>query len=149
MKAIPTYLCNNILVRGMEENVPITPMKLQKLMYYTCREYVHRTGESPISERFEVWRYGPVLPSVYGEFRSFGKMPITEYAKDADGKSRKISESRNPVLARVLDDVWRRFRHYSGPQLSAMTHLEGSGWRRARMDNREFITVEDMANDNT
>ena len=88
MKALATNLCNNILVRGKEENISITPMKLQKLMYFVCRDYVQATGESPIAEPFEVWKYGPVLPSVYGEFRTFGSKPITEFAKDAMGCAR-------------------------------------------------------------
>ena len=149
MKAVATNLCNNILVRGQEENIEITPMKLQKLMYYVCRDYVRKTGESPINEQFEVWKYGPVLSSVYGEFKAFGAKPITEYAKDAAGESRKVSESKNPILAGVLDVVWAKFKRLTGPELSVMTHQEGSGWYRAYMDNRDLITVEDMANDRT
>lgn len=148
-KALATNLCNNILVRGSTQKIPITPMKLQKLMYYVCRDYVHATGDTPITELFEVWKYGPVLPSVYGQFQSFRATPITEYAKDAMGRSRKVSESKNPVLAQILDVVWAKYKRYSGPDLSELTHRPGSGWYTAYMEDREIITVEDMANDNT
>lgn len=149
MKAVATNLCNNILVRGQDDNILITPMKLQKLMYFSCREYVHKTGESPINELFEVWKYGPVLPSVYNAFSVFGAKPITEYAKDAAGKSRKVSESKNPILAQVLDITWAKYKRFTAVQLSSMTHKKGSGWYRAYTDNRELITVEDMRNDYT
>lgn len=149
MKALATNLCNNILLRGMAEEIEITPMKLQKLMYFVCRDYVHVTGDMPIGEQFEVWKYGPVIPSVYGEFRSFGSRPITEFAKDAMGRSKKVSESKNPILAQVLDVAWAKYKRFTAVHLSAMTHKEGSGWYRAYMDHRDKITVEDMINDRT
>lgn len=122
-------------------------MKLQKLLYYVCRDYAQRTGDTPITELFEVWKYGPVLPSVYGQFQSFRADPITEYAKDAMGRSKKVSEDKNPVLAEVLDIVWAKYKRYSGRQLSAMIHEKNSGWYAAYVQSRTIITVEDMIHD--
>lgn len=147
MKAMATDLCNNILFRGKQDGIQVTPMKLQKLMYYVCRDYVKVTGQMPISEEFEVWQYGPVLPSVYAEFKTFGSKPITAYAKDASGRSYKVSEGENPILAEVLDVVWAKHKRKSGVQLSEMTHGSGSGWVTAFLEGREKITVEDMMND--
>lgn len=149
MKAMATDLCNNILLRGKRDNVSISPMKLQKLMYYVCRDYVKETNQMPINELFEVWQYGPVLPSVYGEFKSFGSNPITSYAKDATGRSYKVNEEENPILASTIEIVWAKNKHLSGIQLSAKTHQPNSGWYRAYMGHREQITLEDMRNDNS
>ncbi len=149
MKAASIVLCNNILRRGIDDNIAITPMKLQKLMYYVCRDYVHTTGQMPIGEEFEVWQYGPVLPSVYAEFKSFGARPITCYAKDANGEACQVSEKKNPVLTKVLDRVWAEYKNFSGIELSQKTHQKGSGWYRAYLENREKISLEDMRNDST
>jgi uncharacterized phage-associated protein len=59
----------------------VTSMKLQKLLYFACRDYLKKTGRELIPEKFAVWQYGPVLVSVYNQFQSFGSKPITEYAK--------------------------------------------------------------------
>lgn len=149
MKASSTDLCNNILLRGKRDNISVSPMKLQKLMYYVCRDYAKETGQIPINERFEVWQYGPVLPSLYGEFKSFGSRPITSLAKDAAGRSYRVNEKSNPVLASVLDIVWARYRFLSGIELSKKTHQSNSGWYRAYMAHRGQITLEDMLNDNS
>lgn len=149
MKALATDLCNNILYRGNIENIPISPMKLQKLLYFVCRDYLAETGQMPISEDFEVWQYGPVLQSVYGEFKSFGSNPIKEYAKDASGKSYKVNEEDNPILERVINVVWAKYKKMTGIQLSELTHTQGSGWYRAFMDGRDKISREDMVNDRT
>lgn len=149
LKALATNLCNNILVRGRREGIPITPMKLQKLMYYVCRDYAKETGESPITEDFEVWQYGPVLPSVYGEFKAFGSNPISEYAKDAEGNAFQVNEAGNPILSRIIDVVWAKYKRLSGIALSKKTHQSGSGWYTAYMNNLQKISVEDMINDRT
>ena len=149
MRALATVLCNNILQRGEQEGIDISPMKLQKLLYFVCRDYVRETGQMPISEDFEVWQYGPVLPSVYGEFKTFGARPITCYAKDASGRSYKVSERDNPTLARVIDVVWAKYKNFSGIDLSKKTHQSGSGWYCAYMAGREKISLEDLKNDGT
>ena len=132
MKAIATNLCNNFISRSLEDGVPVTPMKLQRLMYFLCRDYL---------------QYGPVLPSLQGQFAAFGSNPIDRFAQDALGNAKKASESKNPILAEILDVVWAKYRRYTGRQLSELTHQRGSGWYRAYMDARTFISVEDMAAD--
>lgn len=149
MKAAATVLCNNILARGRKEKIKISPMKLQKLMYYVCCGYVQQTGELPISELFEVWQYGPVLPSVYEEFKAFHANPIKCYATDAQGTAHIVSERDNPILHSVLCSVWEKHKMKSGIELSKMTHQPNSGWYIAYQEGRENISLEDMKNDKT
>ena len=40
-----SVVCNNILTRAFQENIPVSPMKLQKLMYFVSCEYVKATGK--------------------------------------------------------------------------------------------------------
>ena len=93
-----SVVCNNILTRAFQENIPVSPMKLQKLMYFVSCEYVKATGKDLLSENFGVWQYGPVLPSLYDEFKSFHDQPITKYATDADGVPYAINEDTAPHL---------------------------------------------------
>ena len=77
-----TVVCNNILKRAFSESVAVSPMKLQKLLYFVSCEYVKATGNDLFSEDFGVWQYGPVLPTVYDEFKSFKSTPINKYATE-------------------------------------------------------------------
>lgn len=149
MRATPTVLCNNILLRSMNDRERISPMKLQKLMYFVCRDYAKKYHLSPITESFEVWQYGPVLPSVYFEFKAFGANPITEFARDALGNAYIVSEKDNPELAEVIDAVWCKYRSKTGIELSRITHRAQSGWYRAYSERRHYITEEDMRRDST
>jgi len=149
MRASATVLSNNILIRAKRDNIKITPMKLQKLLYYTCVKYVKETGELPISEHFEVWKYGPVIPAVYSEFRPFGSSAITSYSKNAKGKSKMVDEDCNPILSSCIDYVWRKYKNLTGIELSKKTHQEGSGWFSAFQKDNATISKEEMQKDGT
>lgn len=147
MHASPLTLCNNVLRRGFAECIPITPMKLQKLMYFICRDYLQCTGDELISENFGVWQYGPVLLTVYDEFKSYRAGPITNYAKTAEGKAYQIDEDDNPILSRIIDSVWEKYRGLSAVELSNLTHSDTSGWSAAFARNSPKISNEDMMDD--
>jgi uncharacterized phage-associated protein len=121
----------------------------QKLMYYVCRDYLHKTGQELISESFGVWQYGPVLVTIYDEFKSFRSRPINSYAKDADCKSFMLDENSDSILAQTLDDIWEKYKFISAIDLSKMTHRDGSGWSSAFQRGDSKITKEDMINDRT
>ncbi len=147
MALSPTIVCNNILKRAFDQNVPVTPMKLQKLLYFASCEYVKNTGNELLSEDFCVWQYGPVLPTVYAEFKSFHSTKITKYAKNADGNSFAYDESTAPNLKRALDQVWESFKGKTGIELSEITHEDGSGWSSAYSKQQIKISKDEMKND--
>ena len=102
MKAVATVLSNNILFRAKKDHIPVTPMKLQKLLYYVCVKYVQDTGTTPIAEPFLVWKYGPVAPSVYAEFKSYGSKPIKSYDDLPALSTRSIFFAILPAAAYAL-----------------------------------------------
>ena len=149
MPMTPTIVCNNILKRAFEDGISVSPMKLQKLMYFVSCEYAKATGTNLLTEDFCVWQYGPVLPSIYTEFKGFGSSSITSYAKDANGDSYAIDEASAPNLREAINRVWRAFQNYNGIELSRITHQNGSGWTSAYDQQREKITLDDMKADHT
>lgn len=142
-------LANTILRMGNEENISISPMKLQKLMYFVCAEYARRTGETLISESFCVWQYGPVLTSIYDEFKSFHGNPIDRYAKNSDGKSYALNRHSLEDVYDVIDDIWNEYSGFTAMELSRRTHTDGSGWSRAYERHSSVITLNDMIEDDT
>ncbi len=149
MPMAPTVVCNNVLCRAFEEKISVSPMKLQKLLYFIACEYQKRTDTPLFSESFEVWKYGPVLPSVYSEFKSFGKESISSYAKDAKGISYIIDENSSPALKLSIDFVWQGFKSWDAIALSQITHTEGSAWSKAFDAYRSTIDTNDMKEDCT
>ena len=100
-----------------EEEFDITPMKLQKLLYY-CQGYsLALTGKPMFEEEIEAWQYGPVVPFVYREYQAYGgrKIPLRVL-----GDVRDIDD----VAASIARLVVREKGNMSGIALANMTHGE-------------------------
>ena len=91
-------VANNILKRGFTENIDISPMKLQKLVYLVYKKYYHDTGMLLFGDAFEVWKYGPVVRSIYDEFKDFGGNAIRRYRKESNGKILAVDEKNAPAF---------------------------------------------------
>jgi uncharacterized phage-associated protein len=141
----PVEISNNLLKRAFDEDVEVSPMKLQKLLYFTASEYAKRTQRPLLDGYFQKWAYGPVVRSVYDEFRSFGGRPIRSYGKDAQGKAYLVSEASDKDLKASVNDVWRAAKEMSAVRLSRITHLPDSAW--AKTSDNAPISEEDIRND--
>ena len=137
-------VANNILRRAFDEDIDVTPMKLQKLIFFTYCEYLKKTKKPLFAERFGVWRYGPVLESVYSEFKQYRANHIDKFAKDCDGKVFVANESNDRQLKSALDAVWDKYKDYDGIALSKITHQRDSAWYKALEDGREYIDDSDI-----
>ena len=93
----------------------ITPMKLQKLLYYVFAwSLVAKTKF--LDAKFEKWDFGPVNPEVYYHFTSIGKNSIP------CNKAEKIDLS--DIQKKFVDFVVCNYIKYDAVTLSAMTHKD-------------------------
>lgn len=106
----------------------VTPLMLQKLLYFIQGIYSVLYGRPIFAEDCEAWIHGPVYPEVYNLFRDFKYNPI-EDARFAvlDGTAKKLTEEEKKVIDLVLDT----FGVYGGKTLERITHSERP-WREAR-----------------
>ncbi|RRD38452.1 DUF4065 domain-containing protein [Leptotrichia sp. OH3620_COT-345] len=137
-------IANNFLERAFAENISISPMKMQKLIYILYKEYLRRTGRALFSERFEAWQYGPVLPNVYSEFKGYKSGAIKNFALDADNSITKVKMVPGSDFFNVFNEVWHEYAGYSGVELSRFTHQEHGAWERAINDNTFILKDENI-----
>ncbi len=136
-------VANWFLARAEAEGKTLDPMKLQKLIYFAHGWALALSDVPLISERPQAWEFGPVIPVVYHEFKSFGRKPIrgrgvafdwSAYT-DANGLfDLPVIEPEiegDPDAEALLDRIWAVYGDLSGIQLSNMTHLPGGAWHRA------------------
>ena len=57
----PELVANSILVRAFRDNIPVSPMKLQKLLFFVTCLYQRNTSVRLLTESFQPWKYGPVV----------------------------------------------------------------------------------------
>ncbi len=141
----PLVFANNFIKRSLETGISVSPMKMQKLLYFLYARFYANHNIPLFSDQFEKWPYGPVLSEVYTEFKAFGSRPIDEFYINSGGEAR-VADENNPLFLSCFNEVWDRFGPLSGIDLSKLTHQEGSAWcKTERMGS--FLKAEDIAND--
>lgn len=142
-------VCNSILKRAFDEHISVSPMKMQKILYFIYRDYLQRTHQKLFGDNFQTWKYGPVVTSVYDEFKSFGASAITRFAKDANGQSLIVREDVVPDIAASITSMWALCKGKTGVDLSKITHEQGSAWWNAWATNCGVLCDEDIMKDET
>lgn len=138
-------VANNFIQKGKKDKIDITPLKLQKLVYFLYKEYLKNTGKQLFSERFETWKYGPVIPSIYSEFNSYGDLPIKTFSQDSKGISYIVTETGK--FKEAIEHVWSLYKNYSAFDLSLLTHKPDTAWSKAKEECRQYLKDEDIKNE--
>ena len=103
----PTLAVANFFIeKSKASGVPVDPLKLQKLIYFAHGWHLAVTGEPLLDENVEAWPYGPVVPTVYHEFKKDGNSTIAGPATIFDGKEWVIPRITDPSALSVLEKVW-------------------------------------------
>ncbi len=130
-------IANFFLELAQQEGSPVTPMKLQKLVYYAHGWFAGHTGKPLIDETIEAWQYGPVIESLYHEFKRYGAQPIKSLATELDPADFELAVVPSPSeesVRKFLTSVWTSYSKFTGIALSQMTHAAGSPWDIAWKD---------------
>lgn len=136
-------VANFFLDLAAANNQTIDPMKLQKLVYYAHGWHAGYTGQPLINESVEAWPYGPVIPSLYHEFKQFGSGQIQRKATEFDGQGFRIVEApEDPSIRRFLQNVWNSYGQYSGITLSEFTHAADGPWWAVRQSSAGMRSVD-------
>lgn len=134
----PNLIANFFIKKSLDTGIPVTPMKLLKLVYIAHGWYLALSGEDLINEGVQAWKFGPVIPSVYHKFKIYGNDKVTatvQYDTPAwstspfeRGLDLSDMSSISDVDKKFLERIWDVYGKYSGIELSNMTHQENTPW---------------------
>ena len=142
----PNHIANAFLLKAKNEGVnDVDALKIQKLTY-NLNGFSLAIDDCPIvGERFQAWPYGPVLATLYHQFKKYGRGPIAGWAFDEGSKDQAFRPSdRDRHFYDLLEAVWDRYRAFSGLQLSALTHAEGTPWSLARKRGDDYLNNDEI-----
>lgn len=132
MTYTPQDIANFFLDKGEEQGVPISAMKLQKLVYIAYGWYLALTGTRLFEEHIEAWQHGPVIPSLYHEFKRFRGSPIDGRATIYDFDSNDLNipgvDQGDEDTLSILGRVWDIYHPFGGWALREKTHQAGTPW---------------------
>ena len=120
------HVANYLLRLAQAKEKDLTPLQMIKLVYY-CHGWhlgIHR--KPLIRQNVEAWQYGPVIAIVYHQLKHYRRDPITNAIRVSwlNSKESNFTETQY----RVMDEVFAKYHHFSGVQLSTFTHHEGTPW---------------------
>ena len=118
----------------------VTPLMLQKLLYFSQGVYSALYGKPIFEEDCRAWVHGPVYPEVYELFRDFKYNPIDD-ARFAllEGTEDALTDDEK----RVIDLVVNTFGMYGGKVLEKITHNEDP-WLEARKGYGDSIPSSEL-----
>ncbi len=145
----PAHVANSFLYQAKIDGVSnMDQLKVQKLVYCLHGWNLAVTGKPVVGEFFEAWPYGPVLSSLYSQFKSYGKRDIDAYAIALDPSTGEeavqVVSLQDREFMNIFNPVWARYKNLTGLQLSALTHAPGTPWTEARRSGFGYIPNEQI-----
>jgi uncharacterized phage-associated protein len=107
-------------------------MKLQKLVYYAYGWCLALKDKPLFTEGVQAWSYGPVVPSLYYEFRAYGTEPITGRAVGTDCEPLRVYDwdDESEFVRALIRKIWAVYGKYTAIELSNATHQPGTPWQK-------------------
>jgi len=128
----PTEIAKYFLMRAREDGELITPLKMQKLVYFAYVFYlVAKKGKERLfEEKIEAWPAGPVVPTLYRELKKYGSSPI-DVENFVDITEQGFLDKFGPEVKNILDKTYENCEKWTAFELVALSHNE-KGWLEAR-----------------
>ena len=127
VKSVCSYLINS----SLDEGIPMSNISLQKILYFSQGLHLAETDGIPLfDDKIYAWTYGPVVKSVYHEFKFFGNNnidldKIRVYLGENFLNSRFELKLKEKIF---VSQVWNAFKNYAAFELVQLTHANGSPW---------------------
>ena len=121
--------------KAIEEGNPITQMKLQKILYFAQGVHLALNDKDHplIKETFQAWKYGPVIPEIYREYKFYGSAPITDTTLITlfhGDIYEKMVEELDEKAKKTIEITWQNTKEIDGLKLSNWTHSVDSPWHK-------------------
>ncbi len=124
MSEVPVFCLANSVVRYCNQrDIPVSNLKLQKLVYYVEAFFLALNNESLFKDDFEAWVHGPVVPKLYDKYK--GQLNIEH---DVEGCFFKFSSTEEEDL---FTGILGAYAEEETCALEARTHQE-KPWQEVR-----------------
>jgi uncharacterized phage-associated protein len=128
-------VANAFLALAQSEGVRLTNMQLQKLVYIAYGFFAAVFNEQMFDDEIQAWSFGPVIPNLYHKLKRYGAGEVATFL-DVDGQI----EDNSPEM-KIIESVWESYKDKSAPELSSLTHEEGTPWSKVWKKERRNTKI--------
>lgn len=141
----PSHVANFILENAENEKLDITPIKLHKLVYLVYGWVRAVLNKRLFNEQIYAWKFGPVVFSLYHEFKRFRNLPITYGTRSICEDDNLSTITSNDRIAIVMKKAWDVYKPFTASALVNKTHEPDSPWaKHYTPDKNELIPDEEI-----
>ena len=115
----------------------LSNLEINKLLYLAQMKFLDQYGHPIIEDKFEAWKYGPVVSKLYHRLKSFGSDPV----KDIFFVKRRQSLPNHQVIKNIV----REFGDLEPFELVKMTHRPGGAWDTYYIPDVSGIVIPNRA----
>jgi uncharacterized phage-associated protein len=132
---VADYFVHLASQKFIDEGVPegVSPLKLQKFLYFGQAASLALFNKKLFREDIEAWQYGPVISSIYHQYKIEGNTPLTQ----ASGEYKVITDESDQDF---IKDVWKLFDKFSASELVEMTHQHGP-WLNTYKEGEKHVVI--------
>lgn len=155
IKMNASIAANFFLKKGKEEKIAISLMKLLKLVFIGhgwCLVALKNDEGILNGEKVEAWKFGPVIPSLYHEFKHFKNNPIRDWSETtvSEGTNNFDTEivfisspgvENRIKIEEILSYVWTAYQNYDAWELSEETHEPDTPWAKHYQEGKRAIEI--------
>lgn len=133
---------------------PMSPLKLQKLLYFSYEKFLTTTGEQLFKDPIYAWKHGPVVESVYEVFKGYGSQDIPYEEDDSiiinspefsvsPSFMRILTSEHGSTTVGIIHDILLEYNELNAWQLVDLTHEAGKPWSKVyKIGKNKLITDE-------
>lgn len=113
------FIAHFIIDYFSRSGMPISNLKLQKILYFLWIDYFNKSHDYLFNEEFYAWQFGPVVPEIYDEYCTYGGLDI-----DRCYDEHELSDRDEDFLPTLL-------KHYANRSVSSLvrqSHKENKPW---------------------
>lgn len=147
----PRGIANLILDQADREDIKLTNLALQKLLYFAHAIFLIRFGCPLVSGYFEAWKFGPVHPTVYSAFKEARDRPIKSRAVRHDplsGQAAEISIPDSIDVGRHIREIAVSYGRLTPGRLVEVSHAKGGPWHVVFEKSRDSVAFGLRISDN-
>ena len=123
-------IADYFLLQSWSEGRGLSPMQIQKLVYFAHGWHLGIFDKPLITDRVEAWDYGPVIPSLYQAFKKYGSDVIRQ-GEYLPGSQRVDPDDERAIV--LLRRIWEVYGGKTGLELSSLTHVTDGPWLTTRL----------------
>ncbi len=118
-------IANEFITLGKAKNKQFTIMQVLKLVYIAHGWMLGFFDEPLTDDDIEAWKHGPVIPNLYHAIKDSKNKIVTQVIPTFTDEMTELDVNQK----KIVQFVFQHYSHFTGFQLSDLTHQAGTPWR--------------------